>query len=360
MNPISVCIIMKNEEKNIGKCLSALSDFGFGKCGSYGEIVVVDTGSSDSSVSIAQNYTDNIYHFDWCDDFAKAKNFAVQKARHDFVMIVDADEYLTEIDYDNLQNFMDKHPDQIGQIKRSNFVFTDGIETIHNDLTERFFHRDFYSFQYPIHEQLLPRKAQSVNYIPVHFHVEHSGYLLSEEQLKAKANRNNDLLFRELKQRPEDPYIYFQIAQSYMLMRDQTKALPWFEKGLTFDLDPSLEYVQMMVTGYGSCLLAADRAEDALSLKRVYDAFSTVPEYVFMMGQIYMALNMYMEAFGEFIRCLQMKPGRVPGMTSYFAYHNIGVINEILGNPEAAITFYEKAGDYQRSKERLKELRNLP
>ncbi|MGN0346140.1 MAG: glycosyltransferase [Lachnospiraceae bacterium] len=359
MKPISICIIMKNEEKNIEKCLSALAGFGFGKCGKYGEIVVVDTGSTDSSVAIAEKYTDSIYHFEWCNDFAKAKNFAIQKASHDFVMVVDADEYLTRIDYEDLQYFMKQHPDQIGQIKRSNFVLADGIQTIQNDLTERFFHRDYYAFQYPIHEQLLPLKSRSVQYIPIAFHVDHSGYLLSEEQLKEKANRNNELLFQELEKRPEDPYLYFQIGQSYMLMRDQAQALPWFEKGLTFDVDPSLEYVQMMVTGYGSCLLAADRAQDALSLKGVYDAFSQVPEYVFMMGQIYMALSMYMEAFAEFIRCLQLKPGRVPGMTSYFAYHNIGVINEILGNREGAISFYEKAGDYKRSKDRLEELRKL-
>ena len=65
MIPISVCIIMKNEEKNIKKCLEALTAIGFGKGKTYGEIVVTDTGSSDNSVAIAKQYTDSVYFFEW-------------------------------------------------------------------------------------------------------------------------------------------------------------------------------------------------------------------------------------------------------------------------------------------------------
>ena len=58
MLPISVCIIAKNEEKYIEKCLSALAPYGF-------EIILTDTGSTDRTVAIAGKYTDKIYHFDW-------------------------------------------------------------------------------------------------------------------------------------------------------------------------------------------------------------------------------------------------------------------------------------------------------
>ena len=72
-----------------------------------------------------------------------------------------------------------------------------------------------------------------------------------------------------------------------------------------------------------------------------------------------MANTMLLQAYKEFLKCLSMKPNRNPGVTSHYSFHNIGVINEMLGNKEAAITFYRKAGDYSRSVKRLKELEQL-
>ncbi|MDE7232425.1 MAG: glycosyltransferase family 2 protein, partial [Lachnospiraceae bacterium] len=91
MTPVSVCIIGKNEEKNIENCLAPLADCPF-------EIVYVDTGSTDRTKEIAANYTDKIYDFTWIDDFSAARNFALKKASNEYVLFLDCDEYLTQID----------------------------------------------------------------------------------------------------------------------------------------------------------------------------------------------------------------------------------------------------------------------
>ncbi len=93
---LSVCIITKNEEKNIGRCLEALSGYGF-------ELVVADTGSADKTREIAGEFTDKVYDFAWQDDFAAAKNFAVSKAAHDLVLVVDSDEFLDPLSESDLQ-----------------------------------------------------------------------------------------------------------------------------------------------------------------------------------------------------------------------------------------------------------------
>lgn len=86
---ISVCMIVKNEEKNLAACLDCLQ-------GIADEIVIVDTGSTDATKEIAAKYTDKLYDFAWVDDFSAARNFAFSKATMDYIYSADADEQLDE------------------------------------------------------------------------------------------------------------------------------------------------------------------------------------------------------------------------------------------------------------------------
>ena len=95
MQPISVCMIAKNEEKHIEECCRRLAPYGF-------EIVIVDTGSTDRTVELASQYTDRIFHFDWCNDFSAARNYAWSKASHDWILSIDCDDYIESIDMDAL------------------------------------------------------------------------------------------------------------------------------------------------------------------------------------------------------------------------------------------------------------------
>ena len=83
---LSAVLIVKNEEEIIANALESVKDFD--------EIIVVDTGSTDDTVAIAKRYTDNVYHFAWCDDFAKARNFAIEQATGDWIFSIDADHEL--------------------------------------------------------------------------------------------------------------------------------------------------------------------------------------------------------------------------------------------------------------------------
>jgi len=88
---ISVALIVKNEEPILAECLESVKD--------ADEIIVVDTGSTDNTVEIAKQFTDNIYHFKWCDDFAKARNYAKEQCTGDWILSIDADHVLkTPID----------------------------------------------------------------------------------------------------------------------------------------------------------------------------------------------------------------------------------------------------------------------
>ncbi len=97
MVEISCCMIVKNEEKILARCLDSIQDL-------VEELVIVDTGSSDKTKEIAARYTDKIYDFEWIDDFAAARNYSFSKATKDYIYVADADEV---VDAENRQKFLD-------------------------------------------------------------------------------------------------------------------------------------------------------------------------------------------------------------------------------------------------------------
>lgn len=89
MAEISLCMIVKNEEAVLARCLESIKN-------AVDEIIIADTGSTDSTKEIALRYTDKVYDFKWQNDFSKARNFAFSKAEKDYIMWLDADDFVTE------------------------------------------------------------------------------------------------------------------------------------------------------------------------------------------------------------------------------------------------------------------------
>lgn len=97
MATISLCMIVKNEERVLARCLDSIADL-------MDEIIIVDTGSTDNTREIAARYTDQIYDFAWVNDFSAARNYAASKAHMEYIYTADADEVLDE---DNRQRLRD-------------------------------------------------------------------------------------------------------------------------------------------------------------------------------------------------------------------------------------------------------------
>lgn len=89
MAEISLCMIVKNEEKVLSRCLESIKN-------AVDEIIIVDTGSTDSTKEIAKQYTDKVFDFKWIDDFSKARNFSFSKAEKDYIMWLDADDIISK------------------------------------------------------------------------------------------------------------------------------------------------------------------------------------------------------------------------------------------------------------------------
>ncbi len=122
---ISVCMIVKNEQDVIARCLECVKQFA-------DEIIVVDTGSSDNTKQIVSKFTDKVYDYIWCNDFSKARNFSFSKASCDYVMWLDADDVLryNEIEKINqlklnmtADTYMLKYATSFSEDGRVNFAF---------------------------------------------------------------------------------------------------------------------------------------------------------------------------------------------------------------------------------------------
>lgn len=93
MPTISLCMIVKNEEMHLARCLDSISEL-------VDEIIIVDTGSEDRTKDIAYEYTSKVYSYPWKDDFSDARNYSFSKASMDYCMWMDADDILEETQRD--------------------------------------------------------------------------------------------------------------------------------------------------------------------------------------------------------------------------------------------------------------------
>lgn len=147
MITISLCMIVKNEEKVLARCLDSLE-------GLYDEAIIVDTGSTDKTKEIAKKYTDKIYDFAWVNDFSAARNFAMSKATCDYIYMADADEV---IDSENRAKFI--------LLKKA---MLEEIEIVQMKYCNQLSHSTVYNFDNEYRPKLYKRNRQFTFIDPIH------------------------------------------------------------------------------------------------------------------------------------------------------------------------------------------------
>ncbi len=186
MTKLSLCMIVKNEEVHLTKCLSSVKNVA-------DEIVVVDTGSNDKTIEIAESFGAKIFHFDWIDDFSAARNYALSKCTGNWILYLDADE---ELNTNSIAELLNKINNKSAGIYCS--VKSLGTNLTNGSISKypRLFVNDSrLKFSGKVHEQI--NEALNKNKIPIidsDIEIIHHGYAIDEESLKQKKERNLRLL----------------------------------------------------------------------------------------------------------------------------------------------------------------------
>lgn len=124
MKTISLCMIVKNEERVLRRCLDSIK-------GIFDEIIIVDTGSQDNTVSIAYEYTNQVYIYEWTGSFADARNFSFAKASCDYIYVADADECIDRENYDRFMSLKQVLVDEV-DIVQMKYVTYSEYNTVYN------------------------------------------------------------------------------------------------------------------------------------------------------------------------------------------------------------------------------------
>lgn len=344
---ISICMIVKNEEKNIEKCLKKIVKYGY-------EIIVVDTGSKDRTKDIACKFTDNVYDFQWCDDFSGARNYAISKATNNFILTIDCDEFVESFDKDELEKIILENRNKVGRVNIINYIDSNGNENLYRERVSRIFDKNLYKYEGTIHEQLVAAGNEKIEVYSVPINIKHYGYTFEEVSRKDKIKRNIKILKKELAIKGLNPYILYQLGKTYYMNKEYKESVECFDRTLDFDLDTDLEYVQDLIESYGYALINLQQYNEAMKLLNIYDEFSRSSDFIFLTALIYMNNGFIEEAINEFEKAASMNNEKMLGVNSYLSYYNIGVIKECLGEKEEARKYYEKCGEYVPAINRLK------
>ncbi len=384
---ISLCMIAKNEERVIRDCLESAKPF-------FKEILFLDTGSSDKTVEIAKECGAKVRQTEWPDSFALARTESMKGASGKWIMWLDADDTLPfECGEEIVRAVCHAPEDVIGLVVPVRFIENGGFGT-QVDHVKVFRNWPKLKWEGRIHEQILPalRKEGAKRGLEaggriarLNAYVLHSGYDTSEEGQANKRKRDEHLLKLDLAERPEHPFVLFNLGMTAHYTNAHEEAVEWFRQCLEHSTDEE-SHVRKAYALYGASLRILDRAEEAQQLlSEGLTKFPTDPEIQFHLAQMAYNEGKYDRAILFYKNVLKADVSGVftsldPSILSWKTRHNMALAylakkNYAIardcwkaglhesGKPELAMTLFDVAmdqGDLPTAKEMLNwTMRNL-
>jgi glycosyltransferase involved in cell wall biosynthesis len=343
MNRIALVMIVRDEARCIERCLASARPW-------VDEMVVLDTGSVDATVAIAQRCGARVGHYVWTDDFAAARNAALALADADWCLVLDADEWLAE-GGPALETLRAERPEFIGQLSVASVFDRAGgaVDEAPSWLPRvlpggvRYIGR--------IHEQPLsdlPRRR-----LPVV--VGHDGYL--DAQAARKQGRNERLLGLALMADPDDAYLHYQYGKDLEVRSRFDAAAPHYQQAIEQG-DTAASWRHDLVVRTLFTMKKLGRFEVALAVAASETTrWADSPDFFFTLGDLLLdwaaaaperAGELLPMIESSWLRALEIGerpqlPDTVRGRGSFLAAHNLAVLHEGLGDRAQAAQWRERS-----------------
>ncbi len=301
---LSACLIVKNEEKRLPQCLESLRS-------QVDEIIIVDTGSSDRTISIAKKHQARVFNFAWCDDFSQARNFAIAQAKGKWIVVIDADEVLEQSAIATLQEVIQRDDCLAVNLLRTEIGATQAPYSL---VLRLFRNHPAVTFTGIYHESIdqsvIALQSQEPDWQVLNIEVPvllHYGYTNSEIQLKHKYEFAKRLMHKHLEAFPDDSYMLNKLGALYISSQDLKLGIELLNQGLA---------------------LTKDNAQQDLTRYELHFHLGLAYEYS---GDLELAKTAYMQAIAI----------EVPELAKLAAYLNLGNIYQEL-HQKNAIAYFEK------------------
>ena len=344
---LSLCMIVKNEAATLPKCLNSVQ-------GVVDEMIILDTGSSDRTPHIAQEFGAKVYHFQWCDDFSAARNAALQYVTGDWILVLDADETLTPSIIPQIRSAIESEEYLLINLVRQEV----GAEQSPYSLVSRLFrnHPQIH-FQRPYHALVDDSVAAILTQEP-HWQIGylqgigilHKGYqktAIAQNNKYAKAQTTMEAF---LATHPDDPYLCSKLGALYVQIGKVDQGMNLLHRGLnqanSLDqgITPAAENYEIVYELHYHLGIAYSHLQDIPQAIDHYQAAIKLPIYPMLKLGAYNNLGNLLKASGDinnakmaYETTLKIDPNFVMG------HYNLGMIFKTLGLFTDAIACYQKA-----------------
>lgn len=239
---LSLCMIVKNEQKNLDRCLASVH-------GTADEMIVVDTGSSDLTMEIAAAHGAKVLQFAWQNDFSKARNFSLEPAKGTWIMFLDADEELETETRKKIRGILQTTTaDAVGVTVR-NFNPPQSFTDYHDSYQVRIFrNRPEYRFEQAVHNQILPsiQRAAGVVLEERSLIWWHYGYMERNVQGDTdRIQRSMKMLEEAVNKDPQNSYLNAKLGIIYYHLHDYSLAYSYCYRVL-IELDHKKLGIELM------------------------------------------------------------------------------------------------------------------
>ncbi|MEW5954332.1 MAG: glycosyltransferase family 2 protein [Bacillota bacterium] len=228
---ISGCLIVKDEAEALERCIKSMLPV-------LDELIIVDTGSMDNTVEIAKRYTDKVYNYAWQNDFAAARNFAISKAKKDWIIFLDADEYFSERSLKNIRKAINEENGKADAFLINGYNILSSSGEVKDKFTVIRVFRNSPEIRYQgrIHEYLRKKGRFTIVDCTDIIEIFHTGYNQAVADQKNKNERNLSLLLQDIAERPDDGNTHFYLSLQYLAMEEHEKVLYHSRKSLDYGI----------------------------------------------------------------------------------------------------------------------------